>query len=130
MIGYNDCFQFYIAFPTPRSVSGINGSLLAYGIGTVVLRDRNDKIHELQKVMFVPGLKDLIISKYWTKKQGLTTSLDENEEITLSAKSGFSITTSSTQRISTFPTVRWIKHDPTTTPKSVPSSMNTQLPTN
>jgi hypothetical protein len=112
MMGYFEYFQFYIAFPTPRSVSGINGSLLAYGIGTVVLLDENDNIHELQKVMYVPGLNDLIISKHWTKRQGLTTSLDKDEEITLSAKSGFSITTTSTQRISTFPTARWLKHDP------------------
>jgi hypothetical protein len=61
MMGYFECFQFYIAFPTPKSVSGINGSLLAYGIGTVVLLDENDNIHELQKVTFVPGLDNLII---------------------------------------------------------------------
>jgi hypothetical protein len=70
------------------------------------------KTTTFQKVMYIPGLDDLIISKHWTKRQGLTTSLDEDEEITLSAKSGFSITTISTQRISTFPAARWLKHDP------------------
>jgi hypothetical protein len=112
MMGYFECFQFYIAFPIPRSISGINGSLFVYGIDTVVLLDENDNIHELQKIIYIPGFNDLIISKYWIKRQGLTISLDKDEEITLSVKSDFSITTTSTQRISIFPTARWLKYDP------------------
>jgi hypothetical protein len=62
--------------------------------------------------MYIPGLDDFLISKRWMKKQGLVTTLDKNEEIMLSSKSGFSISTTSTQRISTFTTVHWLKHDP------------------
>jgi hypothetical protein len=107
-----DDFQFYIEFPTPRPVTGINGTLKAYGVGIVVLVDNNNNIHELHKVMFVPGLEDSIISKHWTKKQGLKTTIDDDEEITLSSKSGFKIKTSSIHRISAFPDVKTLEYDP------------------
>jgi hypothetical protein len=129
MMGYFECFQFYIAFPTPRSVSGINGSLLAYGIGTVVLLDENDNIHELQKVMFVPGLNDLIISKYWTKRQGLTISLDKDKKSHYLPNPVSVAPPHPHNGFQPSPQPAGLSTIQTTT-KSLPSLMNFQLPTN
>jgi hypothetical protein len=111
MTEHSNYFQSYQELPSPRPVTGINGNLMALGHGTVALIDNNNHIHELHKVMFVDQLDEFIISKHWTKKQGLKTSLDENEEFILSSSSGFSIKTSTIHRLSVFTNVRALDHD-------------------
>jgi hypothetical protein len=61
--------------------------------------------------MFIDQLDEFIISKHWTKKQGLKTSLDKNEEFILSSSSGFSIKTSTIHRLSVFTNVRALNYD-------------------
>jgi hypothetical protein len=79
MTGNANHLQLYREFTTPGPVAGINGSLLAYSVGIIALIDDNNHIHELPIDAYVNDLEDFIVSKHWTKKQGLTASFDENE---------------------------------------------------
>jgi hypothetical protein len=96
-------FTTYDAFETPIEVHGIGGLLNALGQGKVILIDQNDISHAIDNVWYVPGLGDSIISKYWTKNCGLTTSLDQDENFVLTAPtSSFTITTTNVGKMSVF----------------------------
>jgi hypothetical protein len=94
-------FFDYTEFPHPILVSGIGKStLFARGSGTIYLQSlpdlNNTSIHQFDDAWLVPGLNDSIISKHWTKQHGLTTSLDDQENIVLVSndpKSTFKATT-------------------------------------
>ena len=107
-------FFSYTEFQQPIPVSGIgNSTLHARGSGTIYLQSlpdiNNTSIHQFDNVWLVPGLNDSIISKHWTKQHGLTTTLDDQENIILRSnnpKSTFKTTTQSIGKITVFPHVQ------------------------
>ena len=87
-------FQAYIDFEKPEAVHGIGeDAIFALGKGTVVMYDANKRPHEVHHVLYVPALRDSLISKHWTRLNGLTTTLDDEENVILSSSNGFTITT-------------------------------------
>jgi len=113
-------FFSYTEFPTPVPVSGIgNSTLYARGSGTTFLQSlpdlNNTSIHRFDNVWLVPGLNDSIISKHWTKQHGLSTSLDDQENIVLASndpRSTFKATTQSIGKITVFPHVQALIYQP------------------
>src|SRR5438046_7196464 len=107
-------FFSYNEFLIPIPVTGIgNSTLYAHGSGTIYLQSlpdlNNTSIHQFDDVWLVPGLNDFIISKHWTKQHGLTTSLDDQENIILASndpKSTFKATTQSIGKITVLPHVQ------------------------
>ena len=86
----SDAFHLYTQFPEPIPVFSIGeNTFYGYGKGTVHLQSLPDphstNILQLPDVWYVPGLEESIISKYWTKKHGLDTTLDENENFILTS---------------------------------------------
>ena len=123
-------FFSYTEFRQPIPVYGIgNTTLHARGSGTIYLQSLSDlnntSIHQLDNVWLVPGLNDSIISKHWTKQHGLTTTLDDQENIVLSSnnpESTFKTITQSIGKITVLPQVRALVYQPkaqhiTTTPQ-------------
>jgi hypothetical protein len=113
-------FFSYTEFPSPIPVTGIgNSTLFARGSGTVYLQSlpdlNNTSIHRFDNVWLVPGLNDSIISKHWTKQHGLTTSLDDQENIVLASNnpnSTFKATTQSIGKITVLPHVQALVYQP------------------
>ena len=113
-------FFNYTEFQQPIPVSGIgNSTLHARGSGTIYLQSlpdiNNTSIHQFDNVWLVPGLNDSIISKHWTKQHGLTTTLDDQENIVLASnnpKSTFKTTTQSIGKITVLPQVQALVYQP------------------
>src|SRR5204863_6117040 len=113
-------FFSYTEFPNPVPVSGIgNSTLYARGSGTIYLQSlpdlNNTSIHRFDNVWLVPGLNDSILSKHWTKEHGLTTTLDDQENIVLASndpKSTFKATTQSIGKITVLPHVQALEYQP------------------
>ena len=77
----------YTPFDEPRPVypAGDN-ELSALGSGYVRLRSSpKSSVHILKRIWYVPGLKESIISKHWTRKNGLITTLDDDENFILTS---------------------------------------------
>src|ERR1700737_484 len=106
-------FQAYIDFEKPEAVHGIGeDAIFALGKGTVVMYDANKRPHEVHHVLYVPALRDSLISKHWTRLNGLTTTLDDEENVILSSSNGFTITTTSVNRLAMFEGVFVSEYNP------------------
>jgi hypothetical protein len=106
-------FQAYIDFEEPEVVHGIGeDAIYALGKGSVVMYDANQRRHEIHHVLYVPALRDSLISKHWTRINGLTTTLDHEENIILSSADGFCITTATIDRLSMFEGLFISDYDP------------------
>ena len=62
MLPFKPEFVNYTKFTTPRPVHGINGMLFAQGMGRAPLVGTNGESRMLQNVLYVPGLKEGLLS--------------------------------------------------------------------
>jgi transposase InsO family protein len=118
-------FQTYIEFDVPRPVHGISGEIVAHGKGSIVLLDRFGRRHEFHEVLYVPKLRDSIISKHWTKTNGLKTTLDDHENFVLTSPSGFTTTTASIDRLTMLQGIDAMPYDPSYELETSPSPSST-----
>ena len=101
----------YSEFKNPILVYGVGDSniLYALGSGTAHLQSHaGSSTHMLKNVWYVPGLGESIISRHWTRANGLITSLDEDENIILACKdpsSNFKVISQSIDQITVFPSL-------------------------
>jgi hypothetical protein len=120
MISEAQYFFEYTEFPYPIPVSGVGKlTLFARGSGTIYLQSlpdlNNTSIDRFDDIWLVPGLNDSIISKHWTKQHGLTTTLDDQENIIFTSnnpKSTFKATTQSIGKITVFPHIQALVYQP------------------
>ena len=104
-------FTTYDAFEALVEVYGINGTLYAYGKGTVTLADANGNTHDIHDVWYVPNLGDSIIAKSRTNADGLRTSLDDHENVILYSRSNsFRICSSEISNMTLFKDLKVIEY--------------------
>jgi hypothetical protein len=117
-------FTTYDDFQNPIPIYGIGINVVyAYGHGIVTLQNSLGNTHRFNEVWWVPALKDSIISKARTKRDGLITTMSPDERITLhSVDSNFSITSTEVDAMTLFTNVSAVELYPD-------SSVSTQTST-
>jgi gag-polypeptide of LTR copia-type/Integrase core domain len=100
----------YTEFQKPIRVYGVGKNVLhALGSGNVLLQSSpTSSVHIFKTVWYVPELGESIISKHWTRENGLITSLDENENFILSSSdptSNFRVVTQSVNQMTVLPSL-------------------------